>query len=122
MILFEKLQKTKKNNRFLKNPAKRPKLYLTTLPKTEFTRDVYSFSFKSGWSKNLKNQKLKNPKIHVYKTIKTSANNRKKNQPLFEESDKTNRICALQYPPNMHLSRDVYSDSSKSGWSLFRKN
>ena len=56
MILFEQLQKTgEKNNRFLKNPAKRPKLFLTTPPKTKFYRDVYSFSSKSGWSLVRKN-------------------------------------------------------------------
>ena len=50
MILFEQLKKTEKNtNRFLKNPAKRPKLFLTTPPKTKLYRDVYSFSSKSGW-------------------------------------------------------------------------
>ena len=68
----------KNTNRFLKNPAKRPKLYLTTPPKTKFYRDVYSFSSKCGWSKNIKNQKLKNLKIHVYKTNKTSTQSRKK--------------------------------------------
>ena len=72
--------------------------------------------------KNLKNQKLKNPKMHVYKTNKTSTQNRKNNQPLFEESDIINMIFALQYPPKVHLSRDVYSNSSKSGWLHFRKN
>ena len=123
MILFETLQKTKKNtNRFLKNPAKRPKLYLTTPPKTKFYRDVYSFSSKSGWSTNLKNQKLKNPKIHVYKTIKTSTKDRQTNQPLFEESNKTNRTFALQYPPKVHLSRDVYLNSAKKWLVIFSKN
>ena len=43
-------------------------------------------------------------------------------QPLFEESNKTNTIFALQYPPKVHLSRDVYSNSLKSGWSFFQKN
>ena len=70
----------------------------------------------------IKNQKLKNPKIHVYKTNRTSTQHRKQNQPLFEESDKINMIIALQYPPKVNLSRDVYSNSSKSGWSHFRKN
>ena len=60
--------------------------------------------------------------MHVYNTNKTSTQNRKKNQPFFEESDKINRIVALQYPPKVHLSRDVYSNSFKSGWSHFRKN
>ncbi len=60
--------------------------------------------------------------MHVHKTSKTSTQHRKKNQPLFEESDKIKRICALQYPPKVHLSRDVHSNSSKSGWSHFRKN
>ena len=73
----------KNNNRFSKNPVKRPKLYLTTPPKTKFYRDVYSSSSKSGWSKNLKNQQLKNPKIHVYKTIKTSTNNWKTKPTAF---------------------------------------
>ena len=62
----------------MKNPAKHPKLFLTTSPKTKFYRDVYSFSSKSGWSTNLKNPKLKNPKIHVYKTNNTSTQNRNK--------------------------------------------
>ena len=59
--------------------------------------------------------------MHVYKTIKTSTKNRKKQQPFFEESDKINMIVALQYPPKVHLSRDVYSNSSKSGWLHFSK-
>ena len=46
----------------------------------------------------------------------------KTHQPFFEESNKTNRTFALQYPPKVHLSRDVYSNSSKSGWSFFRTN
>ena len=60
--------------------------------------------------------------MHVYTTNKTSTQNRKNNQPLFEESDNINIIFALQYPPKVHLSWDVYSNSSKSGWSHFRKN
>ena len=47
---------------------------------------------------------------------------RKNNQPLFEEFDIINMIFTLQYPPKVHLSRDVYSNSFKSGWSHFRKN
>ena len=50
MIDFEKLQKAEKNNRFLKNPAKRPKICVTIGSKTKFYRDVYSFSSKSGYS------------------------------------------------------------------------
>ena len=51
MIAFEKLQKYGKNtNRFLKNPAKRPKICVTIGSKTKFYRDVYSFSSKSGYS------------------------------------------------------------------------
>ena len=45
----------------------------------------------------------------------------KNNQPLFEESDKNSMIFALEYPPKVHLSRDVYSNSSKSGWLHFSK-
>ena len=37
-------------NRFLKNPAKRPKICVTIGSKTKFYRDVYSFSSKSGYS------------------------------------------------------------------------
>ena len=56
------------------------------------------------------------------KRTKLVLNTEKNNQPFFEESDKINTFVALQYPPKVHLSRDVYSKSSKSGWSLFRKN
>ena len=38
----------------------------------------------------------------------------------LEESNRTNGTFALQYPPKVHLPRDVYSNSSKSGWSFFR--
>ena len=52
MIVFEKLEKTggKKTNRFLKNPAKRPKICVTIGSKTKLFRDVCSFSSKSGYS------------------------------------------------------------------------
>ena len=43
------------------------------------------FIFLQKWLvTKIKNQKLKNPKIHVYENIKTSTQHRKKNQPLFE--------------------------------------
>ena len=58
--------------------------------------------------------------------VHTRHNNKcnfwKTNQPLFEESSETSGICALQYPPKWYLSRDVYSNSLKSGWSLGWKN
>ena len=60
--------------------------------------------------------------MHVYKMNKTSTQNRKNNQPFFEETDKIDTMFALQPPPKGHFSRDVYSNSSKSGWSYFRKN
>ena len=71
MIFFEKLQKSEKTtNRFWKNSAKRPKLYLTIPPKTKFYRDVYSFSSKSGWSKISKTKNLKTQKCMFIKRTK----------------------------------------------------
>ena len=55
------------------------------------------------------------------KRTKLIPKTEKKHQPLFEESDIINMIFTLQPPPKVHLSRDVYSFSSKSGWSLFQK-
>ena len=122
MILFEKLQKTGKKQPLFEESCQTSEVVFNN-PSQDEILPGRLFIFLQKWLvKDLKNPKLKTPKIHVYKTIKTSTQHRKRKKTSFEESDKINKTCALQYPPKVHLSRDVYSNSSKSGWLYFRRN
>ena len=113
MILFEQLQKTEKTtNRFLKNPAKRPKLYMTTPPKTKFYWDVYLLSSKSDYSYFLDmymkeyeqngattiGQSMVNLQTHMFiKQSKLVPKTEKQNNSFSKNPIKRPGICRCRY-------------------------
>ena len=79
MMLFEKLQKTGKTKQQLFEESCQTSEVVPDNPSQDEIIPGRLFIFLQKWLvTNLKNQKLKKPKIHVYKTNKTSTQRRKK--------------------------------------------
>ena len=121
-MLFEKLQKTGKTQPLFEESCQTSEVVFDN-PSQDEILPGRLFIFLQKWLVNtLKNQQLKNPKIHVYKTNKTSTQHRKKNQPLFEASNKTNMIVALEYSLKCTYPGTFIQIPLKVVGDLFEKN